>query len=276
MIEIIVPTYNRHEAIDRLINDLSFQEDLNFRLNIIDQSKIPYKNKFETNFEVIVNWIPAIRSPILARHYGFQKSKGDVFLFLDDDMIPDKNLVKNVNSIFNEYLEPLVLGGISNVRPQNKFEELLRFIFQRGIYDDPRYDYFKKSYEKKYYKVPSFLLTPYISASILAINRKALEKNPFPINFKNHILGGDIYYGMSCLKKNIRVCISYLLRAQEIENKNFKFKSIKGYKKIMLSFHSALLVLKINGINLKNIFHFFLRILLICLFLIRLLVLQLI
>lgn len=276
MLDIIVPTFNRHEAIDRLINDLSLQKDLNFRLNIIDQSKVPYEKKNETNFEVIIHWIPSIRSPILARSYGFSKSKENVFLFLDDDMIPDKSLVKNVNSIFKEYLKPLVLGGISNVRPQNKFEELLRFLFQRGIYKDPRYDYFKKSYEKKYYKVPSFLVTPYISASILAVNRKALEKNPFPINFKNHILGGDIFYGMSCMKKNIRVCISYLLKAEEIENKNFKFKSIKGYKKIMLSFHSALLVLKINDINLKNIFHFILRIFLICLFLIRLIMLQLI
>ena len=276
MLDIIVPTFNRHEAIDRLINDLSLQKDLNFRLNIIDQSKVPYEKKNDTNFEVIIHWIPSIRSPILARSYGFSKSKENVFLFLDDDMIPDKSLVKNVNSIFKEYLKPLVLGGISNVRPQSKFEKLLRFLFQRGIYKDPRYEYFKKSYEKKYYKVPSFLVTPYISASILAVNRKALEKNPFPINFKNHILGGDIFYGMSCMKKNIRVCISYLLKAEEIEDKNFNFKSIKGYKKIMLSFHSALLVLKINDINIKNIFHFILRIFLICLFLIRLIMLHLI
>ena len=42
----------------------------------------------------------------------------------------------------------------------------------------------------------------------MALNRSAIKINPFPTKFKKHILGGDIYFGLSCLQKNISV---YLL-----------------------------------------------------------------
>ena len=269
MIDVIVPTFNRHEAIERLINDFKKQTDQDFSLNIIDQSEIVFKNKNITNFKVNIFWTPNIRSPILARNYGCDHTNADIILFLDDDMIPSPNLISNIKNIYINYKKPLVIGGISNVRIQNKFERLIRKIFQRGIYKDPRYTYFEKAYKKEYDKIDSFLVTPYISASILSLNRIALKKNPLPTTFKKHILGGDIFYGMNCKKKGIRVCLSYLLNAEEIPDKNFKFKSIKGYRKIFLSFHSAYLVLIINGINIKNIFHFALRISLICFFLVR-------
>ncbi len=272
MIDIIVPTFNRHTSINRLIEDLTNQDDQDFKLNIIDQSATPFKNNKDTKFKVISHWIPKIRSPIIARDYGIKNTSSEILLFLDDDIVPAPNLISNLKSIYKELNIPLVIGGITNVRIQNKFERFIRKIFQHGIYDDPRYAYFKKAYDKNYHEIPSFLFTPYVSASILAVNREALEINPLPTQFKQHILGGDIYYGMECRKKGIRVCISYLLSAREISDENFEYKSIKGYKKIFLSFHSALLVLKMNGINFKNIFHFFLRTILICFFLIRLVI----
>ena len=272
MLDIIVPTYKRHYAIDRLINDLKLQRDQNFNLNIIDQSAQKYINKYNTNFKVNIFWVPTIRSPILARDYGVKITKSEILLFLDDDMIPSSNLVENIRSIYSDYKDPLVIGGISNVRIQSRPERLIRKILQRGIYDDPRYIYFKKSYEGNYDQIESFLPTPYISASILSMNRRVLEINPFPTHFKKHILGGDIYFGMECKKKKIRVCLSYLLRAEELSDENFEFKSIKGYKKIFLSFHSAYLMLILNGVNLKNLFNYCLRVSLICLFLLRILI----
>ncbi len=269
MIDVIVPTYNRHEAIERIIKDLKNQTDQDFSLNIIDQSETVFRNKIKTKFKINIFWTPNIRSPILARNYGLEHTNSEIILFLDDDMIPSENLISNIKIIYKNFKKPLVVGGISNVRNQNKFERLIRQVLQRGIYNDPRYFYFKKAYEKEFDKIESFLVTPYISASILSLNRIAVEKNPLPIKFTKHILGGDIFYGMNCEKKGIRVCLSYLLSAEEIPDKNFKFKSIKGYRKIILSFHSAYLVLKINGINIKNTFHFALRIILICLFLVR-------
>lgn len=269
MIDVIVPTFNRHEAIERLINDFKQQTDQDFTLNLIDQSEIVFKNKNTTKFKINIFWTPDIRSPILARNYGYEHTSSEIILFLDDDMIPSINLISNIKNIYKNYEKPLVIGGISNVRNQGKFERLIRKIFQRGIYNDPRYSYFDKAFKKEFDKIDSFFVTPYISASILSLNRIALQKSPLPTKFKKHILGGDIFYGMNCKKKGIRVCLSYLLSAEEIPDKNFKFKSIKGYRKIILSFHSAFLVLRINGLNLKNIFHFALRITLICLFLVR-------
>ncbi len=273
MIDIIIPTLNRHDSIKRIIKDLNNQTDKNFSVNIIDQSETPFYNKELTSFKVIIHWTPDIRSPILARNYGVDRTNSNIILFLDDDMIPSSNLIENIHAIFNEYKKPLVVGGISNIRSQTKLEKFIRKILQRGIYKDPRYYYFKNAFDKNFEKIDSFLVTPYISAGILAVNRIALNKNPLPVKFKQHILGGDIYYGMSCIKKNIRVCLSYLLSAEEIPDKQFEFKSIKGFRKIIMSFHSALLVLRINGFKLKNIFHFILRSFLIFLFLLRFIIL---
>ena len=253
MIDIIVPTYNRHEAISRLINDLKLQRNKNFNLYIIDQSKDPYKNEIKTDFKVKVLWTPEFKSPILARDYGSKIAKSDVMIFIDDDMIPKNDLVHNVNKIFRQYDGPLVIGGVCNVRKQGKLESFLRKILQKGIYNDPRYEYFRNAYFGNYHLLDSFLPTFYISASIMAINKKSLNINPFPVHFKRHI--SDF--------------LSYLLTAEEIEDKEFKFKSVKSFRKIFLTFHSAYHLLILSGINTKNLFHFFLRSTLICIFSIR-------
>ena len=43
-------------------------------------------------------------------------------LFLDDDMQPKEDLIKNVREIFSEFHAPLVIGGVCNVRSQGKIE----------------------------------------------------------------------------------------------------------------------------------------------------------
>ena len=272
MIDIIIPTFNRHEAITRVINDLLKQTNQDFTLYIIDQSKSAYINQISTPFKVKIIWKPDFRSPILARDYGVQISTSEVMLFIDDDMQPKNDLIENINKIFKEFHGPLVIGGVCNIRHQGHLERILRKIFQRGIYFDPRYDYFRNSSLGNFHLINSFLPTFYISASIMALNRSAIKINPFPTRFNKHILGGDIYFGLSCVKKNISVYLSYLISATEIGDEAFDYKSIKSIKKILLSFHSAYHLLKLSGITITNTLNFILRSILICLFAIRVLI----
>ena len=271
MIDIIVPTLNRHEAIERLIKDLGNQTSKDFNLYVVDQSNKPFKNKLKPPFKVITLWRPDFKSPILARDYGSKIAKSEILIFLDDDMIPKKDLIENVKNIFEKYDGPIVIGGICNIREYGRTETLIKKIFHRGIFNDPRIYYFRNAFKGNFHLLNSFLPTFYISAGIMAMNKSALKINPFPTHFKKHILGGDIYFGLSCVKKNVPVYLSYLLSATEVEDEKFNFKSIKSWKKISLSFHSAYHLLKLAGINPINLFHFFLRSFLICLYSINLL-----
>ena len=66
MIDVIVPTFNRHKAIDRLIYDLQKQIDINFNLYIIDQSIKSYVHKINS-IQGGSNMEEEFRSPILAK-----------------------------------------------------------------------------------------------------------------------------------------------------------------------------------------------------------------
>ena len=85
----------------------------------------------------------------------------------------------------------------------------------------------------------------------MAINRSAININHFPTRFKKHILGGDIFFGLTCIKKGISVYLSYLLSAKELDDAEFDYKSIKTFRKIFFSFHSAYHLLILSGLSQK-------------------------
>lgn len=66
-----------------------------------------------------------------ARNIGIDKSKGDIVMFLDDDVILDRNYIKEILKIFKLYSD--IIGGVSGNIKQNqpcgKFSIFFRTLF---------------------------------------------------------------------------------------------------------------------------------------------------
>ena len=95
-ISVVLPTLNRPEAIYNLLRHLEHQSVAPFEIVVIDQSAAPNARVaayVEEHPLVRLHRIPVKGLPN-ARNVGVERSQGDVVLFLDDDSIPDVDLVR--------------------------------------------------------------------------------------------------------------------------------------------------------------------------------------
>jgi len=65
-------------------------------------------NYGKNNFEIIIE---RGRNPSKNRNKGTKKAKGEIVVFLDDDAIIDKNILKNAEKFFNKYPQIDIVGG---------------------------------------------------------------------------------------------------------------------------------------------------------------------
>mgnify|MGYP001225166320 FL=1 len=110
-VSVIIPTYKRHQFIDRVINSVLNQTYKNLEIIVVDdngdgtksrEEMINIMKKYETD-----NRIKYIKSPInqggaLARNLGIEISSGDFITFLDDD---DEYLPTKIEVQYNEMIK---------------------------------------------------------------------------------------------------------------------------------------------------------------------------
>ena len=108
-VTLVLPTVDRPEAIYNLLRHLEHQSTAPFEIVVVDQSATPDERLAEyaaTHPLVRLHRI-ARRGLPNARNVGVGLSRGDVILFLDDDSIPDRDLVRSHAS---NYKDPQIAG----------------------------------------------------------------------------------------------------------------------------------------------------------------------
>ncbi|MCL1465227.1 hormogonium polysaccharide biosynthesis glycosyltransferase HpsN [Argonema galeatum] len=114
-ISVIVPTYEREQALRDTLFDLVQQDYPNFEVVVVDQTKThqletqAYLEELEKAAQICwcrVDWasLPG------ARNYGVRRSKGEIILFIDDDVqLPSGFLAAHVRN----YLERPDVGSVA-------------------------------------------------------------------------------------------------------------------------------------------------------------------
>jgi GT2 family glycosyltransferase len=109
---VIIPTYNREEVLCQTIGQVLIQDYPAFEVIVVDQTP---KHDPETQ-QFLVNYADKIRyfrlaKPSLpkARNYGVQQAKGEIVVFLDDDVIIRPNWLQAHVKNFQDSR----IGGIS-------------------------------------------------------------------------------------------------------------------------------------------------------------------
>lgn len=105
---LIVTTLNRVKEVDRLFQSLLAQADANFEVILIDQSGderfVKMVNAYRRCFP-IVHHQESTPGHARAINIGFQKAKGDIVAFPDDDCIYPKELLKKVARFFERHAQ---------------------------------------------------------------------------------------------------------------------------------------------------------------------------
>lgn len=113
-ISVIIPTYNRIDSLRRTFSYLEKSKLKPLEVLIIDQSNADFSKLIQTlcgeEDELNVVYIHLEKpSSTAARNVGIKMSKGDVLVFMDDDVDVDAETLSNVVDLFKD--ERLVMAG---------------------------------------------------------------------------------------------------------------------------------------------------------------------
>ena len=92
-VSVVIPTIGRDEVLEKTIDFLLSQSYRPYEIIIVDQSNFSNAQKYNSKSGIIKYIHNQIRSLTNARNIGIKESKGDIILFLDDDIIPDNDLI---------------------------------------------------------------------------------------------------------------------------------------------------------------------------------------
>ncbi|MGR3177765.1 MAG: glycosyltransferase [Candidatus Anammoxibacter sp.] len=129
MLSIIIPTFNEETYLPKLLQSIRIQKDVDYEIIVADNNSTDNTRKIAKQYGCkIVDG----GSPARGRNNGARSSKEEILLFLDADVILDKNFLK---AIINEYSRKNLGTATCLVHPlSNKiFDIILHLIANVGI-----------------------------------------------------------------------------------------------------------------------------------------------
>jgi glucosyl-dolichyl phosphate glucuronosyltransferase len=136
-VSVIIPTKNRADDLRRTVEDLIVQTRRPDEIIIVDQSSVP---SFEpASVPIPVNYIyaPHISGAAVARNLAMDRATGDIWLFLDDDVILEPEYVEQIVLAYSAEVAG-VSGIITNYTVPSLSRRLFESVFVRGAFHDDR------------------------------------------------------------------------------------------------------------------------------------------
>lgn len=98
---VVIPTYERHDHLNRLIVHLQQQVERDFEVVIVDQSKDPYPHASEDFGFPMTYFHSPVKGAVRARNTGAMLAQGKIIAFVDDDCQPEPIWLINARPYFN-------------------------------------------------------------------------------------------------------------------------------------------------------------------------------
>lgn len=149
-ISVIIATKYRHKDVLNTIKSIELQTCLPKEIIIIDQNiSSDVKNAVFSLFnslneikkdDIALKYIhdPQITGLTQARNRGIEENESDIVLFLDDDVILEKDFIFNTLEIYRKYPEIYGISGIMTNFKIGRVENIMRKVFELGSFADQR------------------------------------------------------------------------------------------------------------------------------------------
>lgn len=147
-VSVIIPTYNRVNDLIECLDSIITQTILPEEVIMVDDSdnneieKLVEHRKDEFNKTgVVLRYARNERekSLTIARNIGIENATGDIILFLDDDVVLDKNYMKEVLRVYREKPGAVgVQGQIQNIVQGRKVRHIFNRLFYLGFTEKDR------------------------------------------------------------------------------------------------------------------------------------------
>ncbi len=129
LVSVIIPTLNRQKVLAQTIDSLLMQTYSHFEIILVSQ-ETPVEGYAQNNIRIL--HLEKANLP-RARNEGIKISKGDLILFLDDDIVPSPDLIKYHVETHQKDVAGVV-GQILDTHNKGTREKLIEFNEKDGRY----------------------------------------------------------------------------------------------------------------------------------------------
>ena len=150
-VSVIIPTKNRPADLERTVNSLLGQTVLPRQLIIVDQSATDESRKVVTRqfnqaspqvqemVRLCYTLDPGIPGGAVARNRAMDLAEGEIWLFLDDDVILEPDFLRQILAVYVRYPQAVgVSGVVTNYQLPPFSLRLWNRVFARGPFHDDR------------------------------------------------------------------------------------------------------------------------------------------
>lgn len=200
---VIVCSRNRLEFLIRFTESLYSQNLLPDEYIIVDSSDQPINrnNRYKTEIErkkpngTILKYFHTTPGLTFQRNFGVSKAKGDIIFFFDDDIVLEKNYIKEIMNVFNK--NPEYYAGMGNIvsfeNPSffTLFKENLRGFFGLNrSYGDGKF--YLSGFPKHPYGKKEFMDTQVLGGGLTAYRKVVFEEFSFDENVTGYSFMEDV------------------------------------------------------------------------------------
>ena len=98
---VVIPTYERHDHLARLLAHLQKQVERDFEVVVVDQSAQPFAHANEDFGFAFTYFHSPVKGAVRARNTGAMLAQGKIIAFIDDDCQPETHWLLNARPYFN-------------------------------------------------------------------------------------------------------------------------------------------------------------------------------
>lgn len=116
---VVIPSYERHDLLNRLMGCLEIQREKDFEVIVIDQSEESWSGQDKAwGFPLTYIWT-SVRGAVKARNTGGFLATGEIIAFTDDDCEPNCDWLKNAR----EWFQRDSIAGIEGIIKSSKHHD---------------------------------------------------------------------------------------------------------------------------------------------------------
>ena len=200
---IVIPTKNRRDDVAELLKSILNQSTLPEEVIVVDDSEDDWTRELVANKRtgfrtkgVALNYLTGddeCKSISANRNKGAKNSSGDIILFLDDDVVIDKDFIEQTLKVYCTFADAKgVQGYIVNERPVSTFYNALNkvcFCFPRRFFEKDKCRAFPFSYP---YPITRIIECEWLAGANSSYRREVFKQFSFDESLKGYSLCEDM------------------------------------------------------------------------------------
>ena len=201
-VSVVIPTKNRPADLQRAVKSLLGQSVLPNQLIIVDQSATDESRQAVTKqfsqassrvrdtVELSYTLDPTVPGGAIARNRAMDLAKGEIWLFLDDDVILEPDFLQQLLAVYHRYPQATgVSGVVINYRLPSMSFRLWNLVFVRGPFHDDRQPIYWRANQPG---LGDPIRVTRLGAGLMSFRSEAIREMRFDENLRGVSEGEDV------------------------------------------------------------------------------------